>query len=87
MADKPRWIKPESAYSEVQRTSDRQFLFKPDEVIRNIIGASAGRALEKYPVKIFWIDCNINHKHVGKAPLSNSKEHLDNYIKFDQLFN
>ena len=87
MANKPRWIKPNSAYCEVQRTTDRQFLFKPNEFIRNIIGSAAGRALKKYPVKIYWLDFNINHKHVGKAPLSESREHLDNYVKFDQLFN
>ena len=87
MADKPRWIKAESTYCEVQRTVDRQFFFKPDETIRNIIGVAAGRALQKYPVKLFWLDFNINHRQSGKQPLSNSREHLENCVKFDQLFN
>jgi hypothetical protein len=66
---------------------DRQFLFKPDPVVKNIIGAAAGRAQKKYPVKIYWLDFNINHKHSGRAPLSDSAEDLENVVKFDQLFN
>jgi hypothetical protein len=87
MANRPRWIKKDSAYCEVQRTADRQFFFKPDETTRNIIGAAAGRALKKYPVKIYWLDFNVNHKQSGREPLSDRPEDLENYVKFDQLFN
>jgi putative transposase len=87
MANRPRWIKAGAAYCEVQRTVDRQFFFKPDETTRNIIGSAAGRALNKYPVKIYWLDFNINHKQGGRAALSESPEHRENLIKFDQLFN
>ncbi len=87
MPKRPRWLKPDAAYCETQRTVDRQFFFKPDDKIRNIIGACAGRALKKYPVKLYWLDFNINHKQDGKAPISDSPEHLLNLVKFDQLFN
>jgi putative transposase len=87
MASRPRWIRPDAAYCEVQRTTDRQFFFKPDDQIRNIIGSAVGRAQKKYPVKLYWIDFNINHRQSGKAPLSGSPEHLDNLVKFDQLCN
>ena len=87
MSRRPRWYRPNGAYCETQRTTDRQFLFKPDGNISNIIGAAAGRALEKYPVKLYWLDFNINHKHAGRGPLSDSPEHLENLAKFDQLFN
>jgi hypothetical protein len=87
MARRPRWYRANAAYCETQRTVDRQFLFKPDPVIRNIIGAAAGRAMKKYPVKLFWLDFNINHKHSSRAPLSESREHIENLARFDQLFN
>ncbi len=87
MAKRPRWLKPDAVYCETQRTVDRQFLFKPDPTVRNIIGACAGRAQKKYPVILYWIEFNINHKHTGKASISDSKEHLQNLVKFDQLFN
>ena len=66
MARRPRRIKPDTAYSEVQRTVDRQFLFKPDPVVRNIIGSSVGRAQREFPVKIFWLDFNINLTSIDK---------------------
>lgn len=87
MGDRPRWIRAHSAYSEVQRTVDRAFLFKPDEPVRQIIGASAGRALEKHPVKLYWLDMNINHKQTGVAPLSEKPEHIQAVAKFHQMFN
>ena len=87
MSKRPRWLKGDAAYCETQRTVDRQFFFKPDEHVRNIIGVAAGRAQEKYPVKLFWLDFNINHKHTGKAPISDTPEHLENLVRFDQLFN
>jgi hypothetical protein len=87
MPRRPRWHKPDAAYCEVQRTADRQFFFLPEEKIRQIIGASVGRAQRLYPVKLFWLDCNINHKQSGKAALSNSAEHIANLVKFDQLCN
>ena len=87
MAKRPRWLRSDTAYCETQRTVDRQFFFKPDTTVRNIIGACAGRAQMKYPVKLYWLDFNINHKHDGMAPISDSLEHLENLVKFDQLFN
>jgi hypothetical protein len=82
----PRWIKEGSVYSLTQRTVDRQFLFKPDAVTRNIIGASAARALRKHPVKLYWLDSNINHEQVGLAPLDGTKESLTNMVRFKQTF-
>ncbi|MBW2737097.1 MAG: hypothetical protein JRH20_32350 [Deltaproteobacteria bacterium] len=87
MTRRLRWLKTGTAYCETQRTVDRQFLLKPSKETRNIVGACAGRALKKYPVKLFWLDVNINHKHVGRAALSDSAEHLENLFRFDQLFN
>ncbi len=87
MAKRPRWLKPDAVYCETQRTVDRQFFFKPDATVRNIIGACAGRAQKKYPVKLYWLDFNINHKQDGMAPISGSTEHLENLVRFDQLFN
>ncbi|MDJ0763099.1 MAG: hypothetical protein QNJ97_08940 [Myxococcota bacterium] len=87
MGDRPRWIKADAVYCEVQRTVDRCFLFKPDEQVRQIIGASAGRALEKYPVKLFCLDFNINHKHDLIAPISDAPEHIQAVARFHQMFN
>ena len=87
MANRPRWIRNDATYSEVQRTVDRCFLFKPDEITRQIIGSSAGRALQKFPVKLYWLDFNIDHKQNGIKPLSDEPEHIQNYAKFNQLFN
>jgi hypothetical protein len=87
MAKRPRWLRPEAAYCEVQRTVDRQFFFAPNKAIRNIIGASVGRAQRKYPVKLYWADFNINHKQSGRAALSNSPEHIENLVNFDKLCN
>jgi hypothetical protein len=87
MARRPRRYRASAAYCDVQRTVDRQFLFKPEHAIRNIIGSSAGRALRRYPVKLYWLDFNINHRHAGRAPLSGSPEHLQNLVDFDRLFN
>ena len=67
----PRWIKEGSVYSLTQRTVDRQFLFRPDPVVENIIGASAARALKKHPVNLHWLDVNINHETMrpwGQVP-------------------
>ncbi|MDJ0761340.1 MAG: hypothetical protein QNJ97_00005 [Myxococcota bacterium] len=87
MGDRPRWIKADAVYCEVQRTVDRCFLFKPDEQVRQIIGASAGRALEKYPVKLFCLDFNINHKQDLIAPISDASEHIQAVARFHQMFN
>ena len=86
MGMQPRWIKADSLYCQTQRTVDRQFLFKPDPVTRNIIGASAARALKTYPVKLYWLDVNINHEQTGIAPLEDSPESLTNVIRFKQTF-
>ena len=82
----PRWLKAGTAYAQTQRTVDRQFLFKPDPAIRNIIGASAARAQLHFPVLIFWLDFNINHEQNGIAAISDSPEHLENLILFKQTF-
>lgn len=87
MGDRPRWIKADAAYSEVQRTVDRCFLFKPGEEVRQIIGASAGRAQKRYPVKLFWLDFNINHKQNGIAPLSDKPKDIEAVARFHQMFN
>ena len=76
MANRPRWYRGGSVYAGAQRTVDRQFLLKPDDEIRNIVGAAAGRAQKKYPVNVYWLDFNINHKHIGFGPISDSPEHL-----------
>ena len=82
----PRWIKDGSVYSHTQRTVDRQFLFLPDPVVRNIIGASAARALEKHPIKLYWLEMNINHEQAGTAPVDGTQESLTNVVSFKQTF-
>lgn len=83
---KPRWLKANTFYAQTQRTVDRQFLLKPDPVIRNIIGASAARAQKNHPVKIYYLEVNINHKQEGIAAISDSPEHLNNLVQFKQTF-
>ncbi len=56
-----------------------------NKAVRNIIGASVGRAQRKYPVKLYWIDYTINHKQSGRAALSDSPEHIENLVNFDKL--
>ena len=87
MARRPRRIRANAVYCCTQRTVDRAFLFKPERAIRQIVGSSAGRAQRMFPVKIYWLDFNINHKQTGKAALSDSPEHIENLVKFDQLCN
>ncbi|MDJ0765278.1 MAG: hypothetical protein QNJ97_20025 [Myxococcota bacterium] len=87
MGDRPRWIKADAVYCDVQRTVDRCFLLKPDEAVRQIIGSAAGRALEKYPVKLFALDFNINHKQNLISPISDAPEHIQAVAKFHQMFN
>ncbi len=82
----PRWIKPNTAYAQTQRTVDRQYLFKPDDTVRNIIGACAARAQETHPVVIYWLEFNINHEHNGIAAISDSPKHLNNVIMFKKTF-
>lgn len=82
----PRQIKTGVVCAQTQRTIDRQFLFKPDPVTRNIIGASASRAQIKFPVLIYWLECNINHEQLGIAPIDDSQESLTNVVRFKQLF-
>jgi hypothetical protein len=83
MARRPRRWKENSAYAEVKRTVDRQFLLKPTPDIKNIIGASLGRALEKFPVKLYWAEGNVNHMQASRQPLPGK---TDNCSKFDQMF-
>ena len=54
----PRWLKADTAYAQTQRTVDRQFFFKPDPAIRNIIGAAAARAQRTHPIIIYWLEFN-----------------------------
>ncbi len=82
----PRWLKPDTAYAQTQRTVDRQFLFAPDPTVRNIIGASAARAQQKHPVRIFWLEFNINHEQNGIAALSADPAHLQNLVLFKKTF-
>jgi hypothetical protein len=82
----PRWIKNGSVYSQTQRTIDRNFLFKPDPVVRNIIGASAARAQDTHPVKIYWLEFNINHEQNGIGPIDGTQEALTNVVRFKQTF-
>lgn len=82
----PRWIQADKVYAQTQRTVDRQFLFKPDPAVRNIIGASAARAQQTNPVHIYWLEFNINHEQNGIAPLSDSFEDLNNVVLFKQTF-
>jgi len=83
MANRPRWWKENAIYSETRRTVDRQFLLKPCPEVKNLLGASAGRALRRYPVQLYYIEANINHLQVGRTPLPGQ---LDNMSKFDQMF-
>ena len=87
MGDLPRMFREGMAYCETQRTVDRTFLFKPDEVVRQIIGSSAGRALEKHPVKIYYLEFNINHMHRGIQPLSTKPADLRHFFEFTKMFN
>ena len=82
----PRWIKEGSVYSITQRTVDRMFLFLPSPVLRNIVGACAARALARFPVRLYWLDVNINHEHMGIGPMDGSAESLTNVTRFKQLY-
>lgn len=86
MARAPRWIRADLVCSSTQRTVDRQFLFKPDPEVRNLIGASAARALERFPVKIYWLDYNINHEQLGIAPIDDSREAATDLVNFKKMF-
>jgi len=83
---KPRWIREGAVYAQTQRTVDRMFLFKPDPVIKNIIGASAARAMRRHPVKLFWLDFNINHEQNGIGPIDGTQERLTDVALFKQTF-
>jgi hypothetical protein len=82
----PRWVRCDLVTSTTQRTIDRQFFFKPDPYTRNLIGASAGRALRKFPVRIFWLEYNINHEQSGIAPIDDSPEAAAAIVGFRRLF-
>ena len=86
MGAHPRWIRSDLVYSNTQRTVDRQYLFKPSHFLNNLIGASAARAQQKHPVKLYWLEFNINHEQEGVAALSDDPQHLENVVKFKQLF-
>jgi len=84
MGQRPRWFKPDTVYEQTQRTVDRQFLFAPIPGVRNAIGASAARALQKHPVKLYWLE--VNHEHLGSGAISGSKEHLENLVHFKRTY-
>lgn len=86
MGSFPRWNREDIVFATTQRTVDRDFLTLPTEFVRNLAGSSAARALRKYPVKIYWIMINLNHEHLGLAPMDDSKDALTNVAKFKQLF-
>jgi hypothetical protein len=82
----PRWVRSDLVTSTTQRTIDRQFLFKPDPFIRNLIGASAARAFARFPVLIYWLEYNINHEQAGIAPIDDTPAAATNLVRFKQLF-
>ena len=86
MGQRPRWFKPNTVYEQTQRTVDRQFLFAPIPGVRNAIGASAARALQKHPVKLYWLEVNSNHEHLGIGAISDRKEHLENLVHFKRTY-
>ena len=86
MGQRPRWFKPDTVYEQTQRTVDRQFLFAPIPGVRNAICASAARALQKHPVKLYWLEVNSNHEHLGIGAISDSKEHLENLVHFKRTY-
>ena len=86
MGQRPRWFKPDTVYEQTQRTVDRQFLFAPIPGVRNAIGASAARALQKHPVKLYWLEVNSNHEHLGIGAISGSKKHLENLVHFKRTY-
>ena len=83
MASRIRCWEPGVPLSCVRRTVDRQFLLRPDEINRNIIGASIGRAQQKFPVEIFCFEHNVNHLHPVIAPIEGQE---DNVSRFFQNF-
>ncbi len=86
MARRPRRWRPDAVYTEVKRTVDRQFLLKPTPEVRNLVGACLGRAQAMFPVKIYWAVANINTMQLGRAPMDDDPDALDNMSRFDQLF-
>jgi hypothetical protein len=86
MGQRPRCFKPDTIYEQTQRTVDRQFLFAPIPGMKNVIGASCARAQQKHPVRLYWLEVNSNHEHLGIAAISDSKEHLDNLVNFKRTY-
>jgi len=86
MGTHPRWIQEGCIIATTQRTVDRQFLTKPTAALRNLVGACAARALEKFPVRLYWLDVNINHEHMGIAPIDGSKQAASDVVGFKQLY-
>lgn len=82
MSDKPRWWKADAIYAEVKKCIDDMFFLKPCPEIRNIVGACLGRAQEKFPVKIYWIDANVNHLHRGRAPYEDQELNMSAFDKY-----
>jgi hypothetical protein len=82
-----RWIRHDVITSCTQRTSERRFFFKPTAAIRELIGVSAARAQKLFPVKLYWLEVNVNHLHYGIAPIDDTPDAVTYYVRFRQLFN
>jgi hypothetical protein len=67
VSDRPRWWKSDALYAEVKKCIDDMFFLVPTPELRNIIGACLGRAQARFPVKIYWVDPNVNHLHRGRS--------------------
>ena len=82
-----RWIRHDVITSCTQRASERRFFFKPTAAIRELIGVSAARAQKRFPVKLYWLEVNVNHLHYGIAPIDDTPDAVTYYVRFRQLFN
>lgn len=81
MANDIRCWKPELPQNATRRTSDRQFLLRPDPEMKNTFGACLGRAQEKFPVRIFWFEQNVNHIHPGIAPIEGLEDNVSRFLQ------
>ena len=81
MARRPRLWEPGTVYKDTSRTTDRLFLLKPTPEIRDIVGSSIARALEKYPVQLHWVDFNVNHLHRGFSLLPHQTENASRFLQ------
>ncbi len=52
---------------------------KPSTI--NIIGAGIARALEQYPVPLYWVDGNISHNHGGLGPNPDAPDNASMFLQ------